>query len=377
MGELDLQPVPGISFQDLIGSSDGEISMERVELFLNKIVAIASAQANVNPSALVRVVRGDRITWMTHERAIEYLKQSRANAEIRKDVENALKGELKFIRQELEILLALAQYTLDQFRKNQSISADEIKRYEPSLQRRQYEIREGIAQTAECESLVADKRRRNPIINDFETTMGLFLQEKTKGNTKEAAELARKLTGKKKQYLLLTRAIEPDVRTIYYHRLNLQKTKKRLLHTQNELCASRKDSLVIELNELKAKLTSVVQQTQQAECDGQDTASTAIDRIDLYSEGKVKGEITEKTAELTTLQKETEIISRQEAEVDSVINTISVHVLGDTEVKMDIKAQLQKESLKPKPKPQPVKDDPRQKGKSSDTPVLKMRGGQG
>jgi len=124
-----------------------------------------------------------------------------------------------------------------------------------------------------------------------------------------------------------------------------------LLHTQNELCSSRKDSLVIELNDLKGKLTSVKHQTQQAEFDGQDSAAAMIDRIDLYDEGQIKRDITDKFTELESLKKETAIIDRQEAAVDSVINTISVHVLGDTEVKVDVKTQLQREIMKSKPKP--------------------------
>lgn len=375
MNGFDIQQVPGISFQDLFGSNNGEISMERVEAFLNKVVELASEQAQVNPNALVRVMHGGRITWMTHEQAAEYMKESSASSTIRQDVENALKGELKHIRQELEVLLAIAQYTLDQFRKNQLVAPEEIKRIEPGLQRRQYEIREGVSQTAESETLVEEKRRRNPIINEFELMMGQFLREKSKGDMQKAAELAKVLSEKKKQYILITRALEPDVRTIYYHRLNLQKTKKRLLHTQNELCSSRKDSLVIELNDLKGKLTSVKQQTQEAEYAGQDTAAATIDRIDLYDEGQVKREITEKVTELETLKKETAIIDRQEAAVDSVINTISVHVLGDTEVKVDLKAQLQKETMKMKPKPPQPGNEPKPKVKSAGMHIHRTKEG--
>jgi len=201
MNGFDIQQIPGISIQDLFGSNSGEISMERVEVFLNKVVEIASEQAHVNPNALVRVMHGSRITWMTHEQAAEYLKEQSENSTIRQDVENALKGELKHIRQELEVLLAIAQYTLDHFRNNEAIAPNEIKRIEPGLQRRQYEIREGVSQTAESEALVEDKRRRNPIINDFELTMGQFLREKSKGNMQKAGELAKILADKKKQYL--------------------------------------------------------------------------------------------------------------------------------------------------------------------------------
>ena len=351
MSGVDIQNTTGLSFQDFFGpNGDAEISMERVEAFLNKVVEIAAQQAEVNPCALVRVVHGGRVTWMTQEQASEFLRDTSDKVDIRRDVENALKGQLQHIRQELEILLAIAQYTLDHFRKNEAIPPDEIKRFEPGLQRRQYEIREGVSQSAESEALVDEKRRRNPVIAEFEDLMGKFLREKSKGNMEQATVFARSLSDKKKQYILVTRAIEPDVRTIYYHRLNLQKTKKRLLHTQNELCSSRKDSLVIELNELKSQLASVKQDTQEAEYAGQDTAAATIDRQDLYDEGNVKKEISEKVTELESLKKETDILDKQEASVDAVISTISEQVLGDADTKVDIKAQLQRESMKAKPK---------------------------
>jgi len=364
MSEFDFQQAAGVSFQDFFGASGGEVSMERVEAFLNKVVEIAAEQAHLNPNALVRVVHGERVTWMTQEQAADFLKEGSEDSNIRKDVENALKGQLKQVRQELEILLAIAQYTLEQFKKNQAIPPDEIKRFEPGLQRRQYEIREGVSQTAESEAMVEEKRRRNPIIADFESTMGEFLREKSRGNMQRAAELARTLSEKKRQYVLITRAIEPDVRTIYYHRLNLQKTKKRLLHTQNELCSSRKDTLVIELNDLKSKLTSVRRQTQEAEFEGQDTAAATIDRQDLYDEGSVKRDINDRVTELESLKKETAILDRQEASVDAVISTISEQVLGDTDIKVDVKEQIKKETMKSKPKTPQPQAEAKPKGKS-------------
>lgn len=351
MSEFDTNQVTGISFQHLFGDSVGELSMERVEAFLSKVVEIASEQARVDPNALVRVVHDNRITWMTQEQASEFLKSTSESATLRQDIEAALKGKLIHIRQELEILLALARYTLDKFKTHELIPAEQIQRLEPSLQRRASEIKDGVSQTAESESLVEEKRRRNPIIGQFEEMMGRFLQAKSKGNLQEAAHLAKSLEASKKHYVLFTRSLEPDIRTIYYHRLNLQKTKKRLLQTQNQLCYTRKDSLVLELNELKKNILSVKQQTQQAELDGQGSAETAIRRQDLFDLSQMKQDLSNKVCEYETLKKESEILERQESSVDAVIQTISESVLGETDAKIDVQAKLKQEQMKSAAKP--------------------------
>ncbi|MGC9327987.1 MAG: hypothetical protein ACP5I1_10165, partial [Candidatus Hinthialibacter sp.] len=247
MHDFNIQRPARVSIQELFGSSGENISMERVEAVFSKMIQIASEKAQTHPHSLVRVVHGNRVAWMTRQQAADYLNKSSQNASLRDDVEKALKGELKHIRRELELLLVIAQYTLEQFRKNQQISLEAVQRIEPGLQRRQNEISQDVSRAAESEAIVEKARRRNPIIAEFETMMGEFLQEKSKGNLQQAKEIARRLSEKKTQYVLATRAIEPEVRTIYYHRLNLQKTKKRLLHTQNEMCSSRQDSLLIEL----------------------------------------------------------------------------------------------------------------------------------
>lgn len=364
MSEFDTNQVTGISFQHLFGDSVGELSMERVEAFLSKVVEIASEQARVDPNALVRVVHDNRITWMTQEQASEFLKSTSESTTLRQDIEAALKGKLIHIRQELEILLALARYTLDKFKTHELIPAEQIQRLEPSLQRRASEIKDGVSQTAESESLVEEKRRRNPIIGQFEEMMGRFLQAKSQGNLQEAAHLAKSLEASKKHYVLFTRSLEPDIRTIYYHRLNLQKTKKRLLQTQNQLCYTRKDSLVLELNELKKNILSVKQQTQQAELDGQGSAETAIRRQDLFDLNRMKQDLSNKVCEYETLKKETEILERQESSVDAVIQTISESVLGETDTKIDVQAKLKQEQMKSAAKPAVKTPDAAEKKKS-------------
>ncbi|MBN2327793.1 MAG: hypothetical protein JXR73_11625 [Candidatus Omnitrophica bacterium] len=357
MSDSNIQCSAYASLRELFGSNGDGVSMERVEAVFSKMIRIASEQAQTHPHSLVRVVHGSRVAWMTQQQAADYLKESGENAQLREDVEKALKGELKHIRRELELLLVIAQYTFEQFRNNRQISLEAVQRIEPGLQRRQSEISQGVSQAAESEAIVENARRRNPVITEFEAMMAEFLQEKSKGNMQRAGEIAKALSEKKKLYVLATRAIEPDVRTIYYHRLNLQKTKKRLLHTQNEMCSSRQNSLIIELKDLKQRLSSVSNQMNEAETAGQDNAADLLNRRDSLDEG-IKRQMSHKVCELASLKKESEILDRQESQVDSVISVISEQMDGEAGVKINLETHRKRK----------IRATPSTKNKSVSTP---------
>lgn len=333
---MDANSFPGISFSDLIGEGQEMLSMERVESLLGKISNKITGAANISPNQLVRVMHNGKVIWMTQKQAADYAAQPPDENKLQKDVLRALKGELNIIRQELEILLALARYTLNHFKENEAISKEEIERIEPALKRRQSEINEGISQTAESESVLRQKRRRNPLLDEYEDLMGEFINVKTTGNREIAMNLAKQLASKKRQYLLLTRAIEPDVRTINYHRLNLQKTKKRILNTQNDLCSTRKDFLQIEIKELQRNLQVVKDETDVAASDGEISASAEIGRLSAFDEDMAQAQLEEKTMELTSLEQETAVLNKQESEVDTLISHISENVLNEVESKLSM-----------------------------------------
>ena len=335
MEESANEKVAGVSFAILFGPHQDAVSYERVEEFLNQAVRYAAEQAEVSPNQLVRVVHGNQVTWMTQKQAAEFLQRHDTDA-VRQDIERALKGELKFIRQELEILLALAFYTLNQFKKKNLISTEEIAKLEPSLKRRQAEINEGITQTAESEAILKEKRRRSPILDQYEQMMGEFLNAQKEGLGEQVNVLAKELGAKKRQYLLQARAVEPDVYTIYFHRLNLQKTKKRILGTQTELCSTRKDTLQFEVNELQDNLLSVREQSMMAETEGLDSAASEIKRMRVYDLETKEQELAEKKSELCALEQETQVLELRQQEVQSVIEHISVNVFQEAELKVDM-----------------------------------------
>lgn len=350
MSNFDFEAIAGVSFDQIFGSDGENTSFERVEAFLDKVVAVASEQAQQTPNQLVRVVSNGKVTWMTQEQALDFIKINDTQ-QMKKDIERALRGELKVIRQELEILIAIAMYTLDHYKTNETLDEKEIQALEPSINRRRRELNDGVSETAASETLLAEKRKRAPVLQEYETNMADFLSSKARGDMQRAAELAKWLEMNKKKYVLLSRSIEPDVRTIYYHRLNLQKTKKRIINTQNELCTSRQDALKVELQTIQTQLNEVHQATVSSESDGMENAvgdlkelSRTDSTIDM---GEAQKMLLEKTNELTALENESKVLEKQSNEVQGVINVIAEDVLKEPGLKDDVSNAL-KATAKPK-----------------------------
>ncbi|MBD3268199.1 hypothetical protein GF373_16160 [bacterium] len=347
--QVDHQPI-GLNFSDLFGENNSTLSMERVDAFLKKVIQISSDKFQANPNQLVRVVHGKKVLWMTQEQANRYLQMEPGQNQMQQDVENALRGGLQYIRQELEILLALAMHTYSHLKEQQLIFQKDIEKIGPSLQRRQNEINEGIAETAQSETVLHVKRQRNPILDQYEEMMGEFINAKNIGDMERAAQLAKQLTEKKKDYLLITRSIEPDVRTIYFHRMNLQKTKKRIIKTQGDLCNSRKDSLKFEITELQENLESIKEQIQAAEEDGADSALVKLQHDDMYELENKEKELHEKAMEFSSLNTESQIIEKKANEIEQVIQHIQNDVLQETDQQVNVnelkRSPMQKSTAK-------------------------------
>ncbi len=326
--------------------------MDRVEQFLDKAVHVASKKANTQPSRLVRIIHVGKVTWITQSQANEYLERSE-NPDLQKLVRRALTDELKIIQQELEILHTIATYSFNQFKRRHAICKKDIERIEPSLKRREREITDGLSETASCESLIATKRKNAPILDEYETMMGEFMNEKKKGNEEKAVALAKQLLKMKNKYLLYARSIEPDIQSLYYYRLNLQKTKRRLLNTQNQICYSRRDFLGFELEELYRTITEVQGKINELKELGLDTLSSQDEHPDLPNITEAKREYESKKTEMNALNYESKILERQEKEVSDVIDHISENVLQESETKVDmdnVKRHSQPTTQQKKPK---------------------------
>lgn len=335
MDNPDTERLAAISFADLFGEDNTKLSMERVEAFINRAVELSSTIANITPNQLIRVIHEGKILWMTHQEAKNYLANT-DQADLQEDVEKALHGALIYIRQELEILLALANYTFNKFVQDKAISPMEINQFSASLQRRKAELKESVSQTAHCEAILKAKRRENPLLDEYEQLMGEFINAKNHGDMDTAMKLARHLAEKKKYYLLLAHSIEPDIHTIYYHRHNLQKAKKRIINTQGQLCSSRLESLRLEISELQENLESIKNQLKAAEDNGEETASATLKKEDLFSLKTKEKELTNKSSELLSLKTESKILEKQETKIKSIIQQIQENVLQDPQSKPNV-----------------------------------------
>ncbi|MFB3789188.1 MAG: hypothetical protein ACE15F_22745 [bacterium] len=319
----------GIDFSELFDSEESSISMDRIQTLLDKVMELASAQAKAAPHELVRVIHGGRITWMTRQQAAEFLKQT-INTDTREAVDQALHGKLVHIRRELEILLAIARYTLGQYKKQQALHPEDVQRIEPGLKHRERELSEGLAQAGECEILLEQKRRARPLLGQYEDMAAELLEAQAQGNWQRAKELAGELARKKKQYLLASRAIEPETQALNFHRLDLQKTKKKLLGAQSEICSSRRNALQSELGQLQRDLLTLQEQAQHGRLQEMDAAGDGLHCRPQADLNEVRNQLAQRQSQLAALQQEGEVLQFQERQMDSLIQSISEQVGQET-----------------------------------------------
>ncbi len=340
-----------IDFSELFKEGQDHLSIERVQAFLDKSINAAAKSSNTSPNHLVRVVHGRKVLWMTQEQANKLLAEPNTNGDtLKHNVEQALRGNIHYLRQELEILLALAYYTYQQYSTFKAVSKNSLEHIPSNLERRKQGIHEGVSETTEAEQILEQKRAQNPLLDEYEAIMADFLNVKSKGDLEKAKILAKQLNEKKQKYVLLTRALEPDVRTIYYHRLNLQKTKKRILSTQNELLASRMDDLIFKIKEMKKNLEEIQEGMKEREEQSADSITLSVDELDETQSSKntkhdlhqMKKNLIDKSSELRAVNQESSLVKRHEDQVDKVIQHVSENVLQEQEIKATPKSTAKK-----------------------------------
>lgn len=319
----------GIDFSELFDPEAGSLSLDRIQTLLDKVLELASEQAKAAPRELVRVIHGGRITWMTRRQAAEFLKQT-INTDTREAVNQALRGKLVHIRRELEILLAIARCTLSQYKQQQALYPEDVQRIEPGLKNRERELREGLAQAGECESLLEQKRKARPLLAQYEEMAAELLEAQAQGNWQRAKVLAGELADKKKQYLLASRALEPEIQALYFQRLGLQKTKKKLIGAQTEICSSRCHALQNELGQLQRDLLALQEQAQGGRRREPAPPEPPPGRPPIDGLDEVQHLISQRQNQLAALQQEGEVLQFQERQMDSLIQTISEQVSKET-----------------------------------------------
>ena len=347
-----------LSLENLLPKDGAEVSLDTLYTSLERLVTQEAAKRNTNPNELVRVVNNGKVTWITAQQAQLYLKADSDGNEketLRNNVERALKGEARLLHQELRVLLAITSGTFENLSGQGLIDEKEAERIRPSIRRRESEIGDTFSELYDVENRISMARERQPLIGEYETRMGQLLNFQQEGKMDQARELAQQLAMDKRKYILLSRSMEPDVNTAYFHRLNAQKTRKKTLNLQQTLCMKKEGAIGLRIDNLQSKVQTIEQQLAQAE-ETQATDAAQAEILHKAKEELVKTdqEIQQANNLLVAVQGETKILKKQEKETDGVIQHIATNVLKDQELTVDVQAQVQNISQRRKSQPAPT-----------------------
>jgi len=350
-----------IGFEDVFGGEDQDnLSLEKFEDFWDRARPVEAKKKGLDPNQLVRFVHNGKVHWITQDEANTYLQlanseDKRENA-VKREIKRALRGETQALADEISVLLAISSSSLNRYKREESIPEEEIRRIEPTLQRRFQETEQNVACLRDIEGIVANKRKREPIFDEYEKKLGEMMNLQRMGKTAEAAQLAQELAAKKRQYVILSRAIEPDVFTSYHYRMELQKCKKRVLTIQKYLAAQRENSLENEIEDLKSSLRELEKEKNDQE--GLLARGVSIDQEryerNLEQIEETQQKIAGDEQELESLAKESKILVSQIQNVDDVISYISEEVLKDSgyedNVQQQVRTMAAKRLMKKPPK---------------------------
>ncbi len=359
---------PDLGFDDVFGAdSDADLSIQRYEEFWERARPETAQKKGVNPNQLVRFVHNRKVHWITQDEANTYLQlandeDKRENA-VKKEIKRALRGETKSVGDELSVLLAISSSILNRYKREDAIPESEIRRIEPTLHRRFQEVKNNVDCLNEVEDVILNKRKKEPIFDEYENMLGEMMNLKRQGKIQEAARLAGELEGKKRQYLILSRSIEPDVYTNYYYRMELEKCKKRILTIQKYLTSQRENSLEEEIKELRSGLQELRQEHDEEEGLIARGVTTDLgqyeDRIEKMEEMEEK--LKDDEAEMESIEKESKILVSQIENADDVISYISEEVLSGCGYEDSIEQQVRLMNAKRRVRKPPKFDFSRKK----------------
>lgn len=319
-----------VSLSSLSEGDNQEVSSEKLEEFLESMIDLSSEQHGVRPDALVKVVYDGELIVLTQEQADHLLHdptyEGETLSDLRTAVERALKGEAAFIRQELMVLVMMARMTLDQFRKDTSIDQVEITRLYPVLERTEKESDKILKEIEDMTNRIEKSRSQHPIISEYETKVGQMVALQQSADLVAAKRIALELKSKKKHYLFCCRAMEPDIKSIQFRRLDLQKIKKRLLSIHRYLLAQKVDGLQIEVDSIKEKIKAL-SSGQGIEKTSLASASADKTNENLQELEKMIHVLQEREEQIKSIETQTGVFHKGEEKTETVISEIATNVL--------------------------------------------------
>ncbi|RJP18284.1 MAG: hypothetical protein C4527_29235 [Candidatus Omnitrophota bacterium] len=344
-----------VSFDEIFGATPDDISMEKLNLFLEEVIENMFQQSNRAPYELVRVVERGRIRWITAEDAAAIIgdKEDAENKTLKQSIQNALRGDSVILDREIRVLFLLANGSLKQYREHNLIPLPEIKRTEPQLIRIGRQIHYQLNELRGIEQRILEVRRKNPILDQFEQKMGMLLNLQKEGRMDEATPLAIELASLKKKYILISRVLSTEINQSYRCRMEIQYLKKSVLSWQRYLFAQREGVLQNQLQTLRKSVENIkFLLTKESGSQKEKYQSELNEKEDHVQKNEM---------ELASVQKEQAILEKQEKETDCIINHIRETLEGPEETsaaekkpeaKADVKEEPAetKESSRPQPR---------------------------
>ncbi|MBI1389870.1 MAG: hypothetical protein GC154_15630 [bacterium] len=335
-----------ISFEDLFGSSPENVSVDRLQTLLDDIVDKYAQQNRKSPRELVRVVDNGMVRWMTSEEAESYLGEAEENQSqnLKRSIQLALRGDSDILSMELNVLLTLARGTLDKYRDSGLIPIGEINRTEPQLVRVARSLTYSLGELRDVEARMADTRKKNPVMDEFESKMGALLDMQRQGKTQDALPLARELANLKPKYVRISKCLQGDSNKGHHVRLDLQHHKKTILSWHRYLAAQREGVLQEESQDLRKKIDNL-----KALIDRSLKEKTTVYEQQL---GQRNAQFNENQSELNAIQREIAYLNMKEKETTSVIDQM--------EVQLGVKSEQPAQDAPPKPRedaPQPESEE--------------------
>lgn len=309
-----------ISFDDIFGSNPEDVSMSKLENFLERIVSDTFQQNNKNPNQLVRIVDCGVIRWMTSEEAESFLQSADQDRDrqLQQSVQQALRGDSRILEQEIKILFLLANNTLKQYHTNRLIPEAEIQRMEPTVIRLGRQVSFHLTQLQEIDRRIHDLRVQHPILDEFEEKMGTLLNLQKNGNHQAAAAIAVQLAGMKNTYVRLSRGLKSDIDAGIHLRLDLQRQKKSILSAHRYLIAQREGVLQIETKDLRESVENLKVLLRRSEGEKKTNYE--------HSLANKSDQLESKEIELSVVQKEQIVIKKKEEETDRIISRMEISV---------------------------------------------------
>ena len=184
-----------IDYDTLLPPDADDLTPDRLESVLEKVIADALKQASLEGAALIRVAGDDGIRFLTLEEAAAYVQSSpeKEESDLKRNLEKALREDPRVLEKEIQIVLWLARLTLKKYRDNALILPEEIRRVEPQLLRLARQVHYQLKKLRECSHKIKELRQKHPILAEFEQKVIQLLQYQKAGDQDQARELAHQL----------------------------------------------------------------------------------------------------------------------------------------------------------------------------------------